>query len=1132
MKPIELSLKGLHSFREKQTVNFAALCEGGVFGIFGPTGSGKSSLLDAMTLALYGKVERASNNTNGIINHAEDTLAVSFSFQLGHGERGKCYIVERTFKRSGETTIKTAVSRFIDITAAPVVLADKAGEVTKAVENLLGLSIDDFTRAVVLPQGKFSEFLSLKGTERRQMLQRLFHLEKYGDELLSKLKSRLTTVKHEKELAEKEQLGLGEASQEALRQAEDSLATITKKLEAAKRRHEELEQQLETTKTLRTWQREKEAAAKRLRELEAKAEEIRNLKAQLQRAKEAAVLLPFARELEESERAVKQWTTEVETLAAMLEGIRETVQAAEEQQLTAKRKKEAEEAPLRLKLEELKTIKREQQEARKEEQAIAALENDLHSLEEQLGNAEKEKQKALTEQRRYEAGQNELKSKLQTLHVAPDFRKTVYAAVEAKQKVTQHSSQAGDIRKQLQEIRQKNREAEAEAAAKAELLEQQKLQLKERFNQLFHWYDRLSEEERELQAFIRVLKEKQQEAEKQQQLNMAHELREALRDGEPCPVCGSTSHPHSFTGQENSEREQPVSFWINETVDEAQAMEREIDKGKWTLNDHSAKLKEFICEDTEEIAVTTADVEEQLPKVLPLNSKEGLQSYWDSRKQKTAKELEAVYHIVKKITVEAEQFYLFKDEWKASSHALNGWKERLDEGERSLEAAEAAAGQAAEEWRRRFPELPFDTVGQLWQEIQEKEEQAVVLRDRIEKSVPFIEERQKQAEACTEAIHRLSMEKTSLSAELQHRRRELENKQQRIALAIGTDDVEKVIELCEGELKALLGQNNRAEAAYQKAMHELQEMDKKHAVALESRKHAEERLNRGEANWEQQISGTAFQSIAEVNKAGMPAETIREKEASINSYAEEKKQLTTQYDKYDELLDGKTLTEEDYQQAVEAVHSSKLLAEQLGMERGGVLSMLDEMKKKVARYEELEQRRIELENQYQQLLKLEHVFRGKAFVEYIAEEQLIQVSRIASDRLHALTKGRYAIEVDSSGGFIIRDDANGGVKRPVSTLSGGETFLTSLALALSLSASIQLKGEHPLEFFFLDEGFGTLDQELLETVISALEKLRTDALSVGIISHVPELRERLPRKLVVTPAESGGRGSSVAIESM
>ncbi len=102
-----------------------------------------------------------------------------------------------------------------------------------------------------------------------------------------------------------------------------------------------------------------------------------------------------------------------------------------------------------------------------------------------------------------------------------------------------------------------------------------------------------------------------------------------------------------------------------------------------------------------------------------------------------------------------------------------------------------------------------------------------------------------------------------------------------------------------------------------------------------------------------------------------------------------------------------------------------------------------------ARWCELEARRAEQATQLERLGKLQAVLKANAFVEYLAEEQLMQVSRAASERLGELTRRRYAIEVDSGGGFVIRDDANGGVKRPVSTLSGGETFLTSLALALA-----------------------------------------------------------------------------------
>ncbi|MBJ3843718.1 SMC family ATPase, partial [Salmonella enterica subsp. enterica serovar Kentucky] len=199
-------------------------------------------------------------------------------------------------------------------------------------------------------------------------------------------------------------------------------------------------------------------------------------------------------------------------------------------------------------------------------------------------------------------------------------------------------------------------------------------------------------------------------------------------------------------------------------------------------------------------------------------------------------------------------------------------------------------------------------------------------------------------------------------------------------------------------------------------------------------------------------------------------------------------------------------------------------------ERGAAGKALAVIRENHKRFKELETSLAEWQTYIDRLDKLQAVFKGNSFVEYLAEEQLESVTRDASARLGELTRQRYAIEVDSEGGFVMRDDANGGVKRPVTSLSGGETFLTSLALALALSAQIQLRGEYPLQFFFLDEGFGTLDQDLLDTVVTALEKLQSDNLSVGVISHVQELRARLPKKLIVHPAEPSGKGTAVSLE--
>ncbi len=129
-----------------------------------------------------------------------------------------------------------------------------------------------------------------------------------------------------------------------------------------------------------------------------------------------------------------------------------------------------------------------------------------------------------------------------------------------------------------------------------------------------------------------------------------------------------------------------------------------------------------------------------------------------------------------------------------------------------------------------------------------------------------------------------------------------------------------------------------------------------------------------------------------------------------------------------------------------------------------------------------------------------------------------------------MTSGRYTIALDDTD-FMISDGMDGGRFRSPKTLSGGEVFMTSLCLALSLSSKIQLKNNAPLEFFFLDEGFGALDTVRLDTVISCLEGLRKSNLTVGVISHIDMLKERIPIKLIVSAAAENEGGSTVYIET-
>jgi len=145
--------------------------------------------------------------------------------------------------------------------------------------------------------------------------------------------------------------------------------------------------------------------------------------------------------------------------------------------------------------------------------------------------------------------------------------------------------------------------------------------------------------------------------------------------------------------------------------------------------------------------------------------------------------------------------------------------------------------------------------------------------------------------------------------------------------------------------------------------------------------------------------------------------------------------------------------------------------------------------------------------------------RGNEFVKYVSTLMMENILSAASSQLRAITNNRYSLETDESA-FIVRDDFNGGYRRRVDTLSGGEIFLASLCLALALSAHIQLKGKKSIRFFFIDEGFGSLDNSLIDTVMSSLEKIQQKHLCVGLISHVEEMKERIQSKLIIYKQET------------
>ncbi|MBR5439512.1 MAG: SMC family ATPase [Clostridia bacterium] len=167
-----------------------------------------------------------------------------------------------------------------------------------------------------------------------------------------------------------------------------------------------------------------------------------------------------------------------------------------------------------------------------------------------------------------------------------------------------------------------------------------------------------------------------------------------------------------------------------------------------------------------------------------------------------------------------------------------------------------------------------------------------------------------------------------------------------------------------------------------------------------------------------------------------------------------------------------------------------------------------------------------LAKKMQLLQTLTSLVSSRKLLEFIADEYLAEICVIAKKTLFTLSSGKYGLVYD--GEFFVTDNLNGGEKRQASTLSGGETFIVSLSLALALSTEIHYRSMRPIEFFFLDEGFGTLDKSLTETVISCLNKLKNQNFTIGLISHVDELKDAVNARIDVTGATLTS-GSSIKI---
>ena len=1024
MRPIKLKIKGLNSFVEEQTIDFEKLTKQGFFGIFGPTGSGKSTILDGMILALYG-MKAMSRGTNEFVNKNCKSAQVSYEFQITAAQV-KRYRVEREFK-AGEKGTKSGKCRLLDVTDGETVLEESVTGVDRACVEIIGLTADDFMRTVVLPQGKFSEFLKVSGKDRREILERLFRLEEYGVRLEERIASAIKKEQSEHTRLCGQAEVYGDCSEEELRDARERKDNYQTEIELLEKALRERCKEAEIYKEIWNLQEEQQLLKQKEKMLFEKEQIIEEKKRSLTLSDKAGHVMPILRSVTELEDKETELLQKLEQETARYEKRKEDVKVRKKHFSKLETEKESKESGLLSSIERAKEALKDYRELpqlQKEQNCSEALWNESRTQEQSL------KEKVQKTQLKKESQTEEMRKTEEMLSrcmITSEYR-------EALEQFTLRYNELTGILRERKEKEQKT--------------DQKKVQLQVQKQEIVALKEKMTVLEKQLELW----KEEEAEFNKDMEQTQILNLRKKLKRGEPCPVCGS----RHFVYEENDGGEEKGQESVD--LEKLETLRKQIENREsvYKAAEQEYQVKQSLLlaaqEEYKELEEKTAAIAKEMEE-----KKDSLQE-------------ELLAYGIQSLKAERERVRNLDQERERLEIERNRMYRQQTEVEQIL-------GRAQEEWKNKE------------QQTRQLEILLIPLKEKVTQ------------------------------------------KQEQIRAKIGTEtNPEVYLQTLEDSLSNLRKIYQEAKRKKEEAENLLKQSEEVWQILQGTKTGNEEALKNARTYLEEELKQQGFLNREEVRKALLSKECQERYREEIEEYVRQLQQTQAQIENVEKRLAGRKIEKVIYEEAVTN-------CEMLDREKREKEEILIATRQEIKRMEEhlkqqSEIRKVisEIEHRLAILEDLRSVTRGKRFVEFLATERLRYISKSASKRLYEITNGNYELEINEDGEFIIRDNKNGGVRRQTATLSGGETFVTSLALALALSAEIQLKGTAPLELFFLDEGFGSLDDMLLDIVMESLEKIHNDHLKVGIISHVESVKARVPIRLMVTPAETGVSGSRVNIE--
>ncbi|MDN3552181.1 AAA family ATPase [Halomonas almeriensis] len=1092
MKILALRLENLASLPGPLELDFTAepLAHAGLFAITGPTGAGKSTLLDALCLALYGNTPRlrqAPNRDSQVDDPAGDPVTTSDPRTLlrrgtasGHaevdfvGRDGRRYRARWAVRRArykAEGRLQSVDQSLRDLDDDRLLTTQKR-EFDKQLPERLGLTFEQFTRAVLLAQSEFSAFLKADDNERSDLLERLTgtaeysaisraayrraseakrHLEalenRLADDLPADPETRAQLEHHAREAGEQlRQLEQQRQQQQARQAWHETDARLREALDQGRHQQQQAEhawQALAGAREDQAWRR----VILPQRHLLQRQADLPDLITR-QQAEHAQTL----EALGEAEATLAQQRKAHETAEQALQAAREARQQAEPA-LREARRQATDLASLQQQVSDKERLQTERQ------QQVATLDAEHRQ-------AEREHQQRRQQQAEWQA----------TLSRLIGDHANLEAARQASRQAFEQAAQRQLALEELASRWQQQCRASADKQRLVERLQQEEPRLK-------HLLEQGQEARRQLEQAQSHQTSVSRSIERSRAVRSESviALRDALTEGEPCSVCGGLEHPwrhqppatpeaHQLAAQQQEEERQ-----LQEAQDVLEQAQQQRDRlfSEYSALDASLKQARQEVQTAEQTSRETHQVLEQHSLYAELASIEDAQrDAWLSDQVERSHNTRRQHESTLKELSQAEQ------EIEPLKQALQEDATRLARFETRRESLDGELRELAEQLpplqtqRDELAERLATLLGQhasadAWQQhLDEAQASAYQARDNA-----------------LATSHQAHQEVQRLTQQRDHQQRQLD------ALGQESDSLASQLtewrqahpDLDDATLTRLLAQSE-AEAERQ-----------------------EQQLNDAEQARQQ------------------AAATLAERYQALIAQRRDQALLATPHDEAALLGDDVTQTIVERFEALE--QERQALTPQLESAQKQRDDAQHALRDDERRRERQQQGQAQLEAARQEYRRWGRISEligsadGKTFRRIAQAYNLEQLLEHANAHLHGLSRRYQLVRGGSELGLLVIDRDMGDERRSVHSLSGGETFLVSLALALGLAS--MASGELVIESLFIDEGFGSLDPDSLALAMDALDGLQALGRRVGVISHVQEMHERIPVQIHVSPEGNG-----------